>query len=113
MVVLLTGLGPVAAEVVAHRTASAVAGFTLLGSAVATIAPFSSSAAGALAGSSDPAKVDQVVAHFNQFNDVGALLGAVLTGAVGAENLRIGFAVPMVLIPLAGQFSVIRDRVRR
>ena len=59
-------------------------------------------------------KTDQVVARFNQFNYVGALLGAVLTGAVGSDNLRLGFAVPMVLIlgiiPLATQFAIIRRR---
>lgn len=40
---------------------------------------------------------------------MGALLGAVLTGVVGSSNLRIGFAVPMVLIlamvPLARHFA--------
>ncbi|MBM6545598.1 hypothetical protein JNO54_05525 [Janibacter sp. YIM B02568] len=39
---------------------------------------------------------------------VGALFGAVLTGVIGSSNLRIGFAVPMILIlglvPLAGAF---------
>ena len=99
----------------------AVAGFTVLGGAVATIAPLSFSAAGAIAGGEGlddvrrNERVDQVVARFNQFNYVGALLGAVLTGAVGAENLRLGFAVPMVLvlgiIPLASQFAIIRRRV--
>ncbi len=99
----------------------AVVGFTVLGGAVATIAPLSFSAAGALAGGDDAAsageridKIDQVVARFNQFNYVGALLGAVLTGAVGSDNLRLGFAVPMVLIlgiiPLATQFAIIRRR---
>jgi hypothetical protein len=39
-----------------------------------------------------------VVARFNQFNYAGALLGAVMTGAVGAGSLRIGFAVPLVLV---------------
>ncbi|MDT0202081.1 hypothetical protein Q9R27_08970 [Nocardioides sp. AE5] len=38
------------------------------------------------------------------------LLGAVLTGLVGADSLRIGFAVPMVLVlavwPLARHFAV-------
>lgn len=119
---LLRGSGVVASValgviVFAPTWVVAVLGFTLLGGAVATIAPLSFSAAGALAGSSDPAKVDQVVARFNQFNYVGALLGAVLTGAVGAQNLRIGFAVPMVLIlgiiPLAASFSVIRRRSGR
>jgi fucose permease len=98
----------------------AVVGFTILGGAVATIAPLSFSAAGAIAGGdADTAgeridKTDQVVARFNQFNYVGALLGAVLTGAVGSDNLRLGFAVPMVLIlgiiPLATQFAIIRRR---
>lgn len=99
----------------------AVVGFTILGGAVATIAPLSFSAAGAIAGGEDAGssgeridKTDQVVARFNQFNYVGALLGAVLTGAVGSDNLRLGFAVPMVLIlgivPLATQFAIIRRR---
>ena len=52
--------------------------------------------------------VDAVIGRFNQFNYVGALLGSVLTGLVGANNLRLGFAVPMVLIllilPLARAF---------
>jgi hypothetical protein len=101
----------------------AVVGFTVLGGAVATIAPLSFSAAGAIAGGEGQGResridrVDQVVARFNQFNYVGALLGAVLTGAVGSENLRLGFAVPMVLIlgiiPLAPQFAIIRRRVGR
>ena len=99
----------------------AVVGFTILGGAVAAIAPLSFSAAGAIAGGEDADasgeridRVDQVVARFNQFNYVGALLGAVLTGAVGSDNLRLGFAVPMVLIlgiiPLATQFAIIRRR---
>jgi hypothetical protein len=50
-----------------------------------------------------------VIARFNQFNYVGGLLGAVLTGLVGAGSLRIGFAVPMVLLlfmlPLARAFA--------
>lgn len=98
----------------------AVIGFTVLGGAVATIAPLSFSAAGAIASGDDDSareridKTDQVVARFNQFNYVGALLGAVLTGAVGSDDLRLGFAVPMVLIlgiiPLATQFAIIRRR---
>jgi fucose permease len=91
----------------------AVVGFTFLGGAVATIAPLSFSAAGAIAGGRLD-RTDQVVARFNQFNYVGALLGAVLTGAVGSGDLRLGFAVPMVLvlgiIPLATQFAIIRRR---
>lgn len=81
----------------------AVLGFTLLGCGVAVVAPLSFSAAAALAGrDADPAtrqaRVDAVVARFNQFNYVGALLGAVMTGVVGAGSLRVGFAVPLVLV---------------
>jgi MFS family permease len=81
----------------------AVLGFTLLGCGVAVVAPLSFSAAAALAGrDADPAtrqaRVDAVVARFNQFNYAGALLGAVMTGVVGAGSLRVGFAVPMVLV---------------
>ncbi len=53
--------------------------------------------------------MDAVIARFNQFNYAGALLGAVMTGLVGAGSLRIGFAVPMVLVlgilPLARGFA--------
>lgn len=92
----------------------AVAGFTVLGAGVAVVAPLSFSAAARIAG--DPAlapavrqaRVDAVIARFNQFNYVGALLGSVLTGLVGSGSLRIGFAVPMVLVlaivPLAPAF---------
>ncbi|WP_205471166.1 MFS transporter [Nocardioides sp. SYSU D00038] len=86
----------------------AVAGFTLLGAGVSVIAPLSFSAAARIAGG-DPVRVDAVIARFNQFNYLGALLGAVLTGLVGAGNLRIGFVVPMVLVlamvPLARAFA--------
>ncbi len=92
----------------------AVVGFTVLGAGVAVIAPLSFSAAARLAGGQDldpalrQARVDAVIARFNQFNYVGALLGAVLTGVVGAGSLRLGFAVPMVLVlgilPLARAF---------
>jgi fucose permease len=93
----------------------AVLGFTLLGLGVAVIAPLSFSAAARIAGGDDvpaavrQARVDVVIGRFNQFNYVGALLGAVLTGLVGADSLRVGFAVPMVLIvgilPLARHFG--------
>ncbi len=86
----------------------AVLGFTLLGAGVSVIAPLSFSAAARIAGG-ERARVDAVIARFNLFNYVGALLGAVLTGLVGAESLRVGFAVPMVLIlamlPLARAFA--------
>ncbi len=93
----------------------AVAGFALLGAGAAVIAPLSFSAAARIAGGGDlepaarHARVDAVIARFNQFNYVGALLGSVMTGVVGAGNLRFGFAVPMVLIlgmlPLARFFA--------
>ena len=92
----------------------AVAGFTLLGLGAAIIAPLSFSAAAQIAGSGidDPVlrrkRVDVVIARFNLFNYLGALLGAVMTGVVGAGNLRLGFALPLVLIllvwPLARHF---------
>ena len=93
----------------------AVAGFLVMGAGVAVIAPLSFSAAARIAGGAhdlDPelrlARVDAVIARFNQFNYIGALLGAVLTGVVGSGDLRIGFAVPMVLVlgilPLARAF---------
>jgi MFS family permease len=96
----------------------AVVGFAVLGGGVAVVAPLSFSAAAKIAGGTDAdgfepavrqARVDAVIARFNQFNYVGALLGSVLTGLVGSGSLRIGFAVPMVLvlgiIPLAPAFA--------
>lgn len=86
----------------------AVVGFTIIGAGVAVIAPLSFSAAARIAGGSQ-ARVDAVIGRFNQFNYVGALLGAVLTGVVGQDSLRVGFAVPMVLVlamlPLARAFA--------
>ncbi len=92
----------------------AVLGFLVAGGGVAVVAPLSFSAAARIAGADlDPverrARVDAVIARFNQFNYVGALLGAVMTGLVGAGSLRVGFAVPMALVlgllPLARAFS--------
>ena len=93
----------------------AVLGFFVMGAGVAVVAPLSFSAAARLAGGETAdegerrARVDAVIARFNQFNYVGALIGSVLTGAVGEHDLRVGFAVPMVLIlgilPLATAFS--------
>jgi MFS family permease len=93
----------------------AVLGFTLLGAGAAVMAPLSFSAAARIAGGDTldadarAARVDAVIARFNQFNYLGALLGAVLTGLVGADSLRYGFALPMVLIlgvvPLAKAFG--------
>lgn len=107
--------GALAVVVLAPSWPVAVAGFALLGAGVSVIAPLSFSAAAKIAGGTglDPAsrhaRVDTVIGRFNLFNYVGALLGSVLTGVVGAGNLRIGFAVPMVLIlgivPLAPYFD--------
>jgi len=72
------------------------------------VAPLSFSAAARIAGGSVE-RVDAVIARFNQFNYVGGLLGAVLTGVVGQDQLRFGFVVPTVLVlallPLARWFS--------
>ncbi|HVX54347.1 MFS transporter [Nocardioides sp.] len=100
----------------------AVVGFTFLGAGVAVIAPLSFSAAARIAGgaasdfgSAERARVDAVIARFNQFNYLGALLGSVLTGVVGSGTLRVGFAVPMVLIlgilPLARAFAASPQQV--
>ncbi len=116
----LVGIGAVVASaglaviVFAPTWPLAVLGFTIVGCGVAVIAPLSFSAAARVAGTDvDPVlhreRVDAVIARFNQFNYVGALLGAVLTGLVGSDSLRLGYAVPMVLIlgilPLAAQFG--------
>lgn len=86
----------------------AILGFTIVGAGAATIAPLSFSAAARIAGIGEHG-VDAVIARFNQFNYLGALLGAVMTGVVGSGSLRIGFAVPLVLIlgllPLARAFA--------
>ena len=106
--------------VVAPNWPIAVLGFLVLGSGIAVVAPLSYSAAATLAragGTLDPdvtiARTDAVIARFNQFNYVGALVGSVLTGAIGTGSLRIGYAVPVVLViallPLAGAFD--RERL--
>ncbi|MBM7515838.1 MFS transporter [Nocardioides nitrophenolicus] len=86
----------------------AVLGFTLTGAGISVVAPLSFSAAARIAGGSVE-RVDAVIARFNQFNYVGGLLGAVLTGVVGKDELRFGFVVPMVLVltllPLARWFA--------
>lgn len=110
----IVGAGALAVVVFAPTWPVAVVGFAILGAGVAVIAPLSFSAAARIAAgpdgvATDRARVDAVIARFNQFNYVGALLGSVMTGVVGAGTLRIGFAVPMVLIlgllPLAGAFA--------
>ncbi|MGN6415353.1 MFS transporter [Flexivirga sp.] len=106
--------------VVAPSWPVGIAGFLVLGAGIAVVAPLSYSAAATLArGSGDltpeltRARTDAVIARFNQFNYVGALIGSVLTGAIGTGSLRIGYAVPVVLLvallPLAKAFD--RDRL--
>jgi len=117
----LVGFCGLAITVFAPTWPVAVLGFFVTGGGVAVVAPLSFSAAARIAGQgeTDPllrhARVDAVIARFNQFNYVGALLGAVMTGLVGAGDLRIGFAVPMVLVlgilPLAPAFAPIDDPV--
>ena len=112
----LVGCGALVIIVVAPNWVIAVAGFTLLGLGVAFIAPLSFSAAAKIAGHSASlspdermARVDAVIGRFNQFNYVGALIGSVMTGLVGAGNLRLGFVVPTVailaLLPMARFFA--------
>ncbi len=113
----LVGAAALAVVVFASSWQLAVGGFALLGAGVAVVAPLSFSAAAAIAGGNEEdgfepavrqARVDAVIARFNQFNYLGALLGSVMTGLVSNGDLRIGFAVPMVLvlgiIPLAPAF---------
>jgi MFS family permease len=112
----LVACGGLVVVVFAPSWPVAVLGFLVMGAGVAVIAPLSFSAAARIAGDTqdlDPAlrhaRVDAVIGRFNQFNYVGALIGAVLTGVVGSGDLRIGFAVPMVLVlgilPLARAFA--------
>lgn len=111
----VVAFGALVVIVLAPTWPIAVLGFTILGLGVAVIAPLSYSAAAVLAGGSAltgaarQARVDAVIARFNQFNYVGALLGSVLTGLAGAGSLRVGFALPMVLVllllPLARAFT--------
>ncbi|WP_245988579.1 MFS transporter [Flexivirga caeni] len=94
-----------------------VLGFLVLGAGIAVVAPLSFSAAATLTRSGgaalDPevarARTDAVIARFNQFNYAGALIGSVLTGAIGTGSLRLGYAVPIVLVialfPLAASFE--------
>jgi MFS family permease len=111
----VVGAGGLAVVVFSPTWQVAVLGFAILGAGVAVVAPLSFSAAARIAGGEGftpaqrQARVDAVIARFNQFNYVGALLGSVMTGLVGQDSLRLGFAVPMILvlgiIPLAPAFA--------
>lgn len=96
-----------------------IVGFLVLGAGIAVVAPLSYSAAATLArggGDLDPdtarARTDAVIARFNQFNYVGALVGSVLTGAIGTGSLRIGYAVPVVLLLALFPLAKVFDRSR-
>ena len=115
----VVGAGGLAVVVFSPTWQVAVVGFAILGAGVAVVAPLSFSAAARIAGAAEngvefepavrQARVDAVIARFNQFNYLGALLGSVMTGLVGQDSLRVGFAVPMILvlgiIPLAPAFA--------
>jgi MFS family permease len=120
----LVGCAGLAVTVFAPFWPVAVLGFLVMGGGVAVVAPLSFSAAARIAGDAGPdegetdpalrhARVDAMIGRFNQFNYAGSLLGAVMTGLVGAGNLRLGFAVPMVLVlgiwPLARAFATSRS----
>ncbi len=108
----VVGAAGLAVIVMAPTWPIAVAGFALTGAGLAVVAPLSFSAAAGLAkigpDESDRSRVDSVIARFNLFNYAGALLGSVMTGLVGGQNLRWGFALPALLvlaiIPLASSF---------
>ncbi|GAB4011627.1 MFS transporter [Nocardioides ultimimeridianus] len=92
----------------------AVVGFAVVGTGISVVAPLSFSAAAKIAGASGDAgrdRIDAVIARFNQFNYVGALIGAVLTGVIGSDQLRFGFVIPMILVlallPLARHFAAV------
>ena len=109
----LVGCAGLVVVVTAPTWPVVVLGFLVTGLGVGVVAPLRFSAAARLAGGSR-ARVDAVIGRFNLFNYAGALLGAVLTGVVGRNDLRVGFAVPMVLVlvlvPLAPAFGRRRER---
>ncbi|HWS38282.1 MAG TPA: MFS transporter [Actinoplanes sp.] len=91
---LLCGLG-CALVVTMPAVPAAVAGFAIAGIGVGVLVPLAFSAAGeAAVGSSD-----EVIAKVNLFNYGGALLGAVLLGALSEPvGLRWAFLIPVVAV---------------
>lgn len=90
----LVGAAGLLAVVLAPSAAVAIGGLGLTGLGLGVIAPLCFAAAGSL----EPQHADAVVARLNGFNYLGAVLGGVLVGAIGAgSTLRIGYAVPLVL----------------
>lgn len=116
----IVGALGLAGAVFAGHPALALGGLAVAGVSLAVVAPLAYSTSAQLSrrahagrGARDEreaqAATDAVIARFNQFNYVGGLLGAVLTGALGDASLRYGFAVPMVLVlallPLSRAFT--------
>ena len=72
---------------------AAIAGFALTGIGVGILVPLAFSAAGEAA----PGHSDEVIARVNLFNYGGALLGAVLLGALSEPvGLRTAFLIPVI-----------------
>ncbi|MEV6347002.1 MFS transporter [Actinoplanes sp. NPDC051851] len=83
-------------------TGAAVAGFAIAGIGVGVLVPLAFSAAGEFAAASS----DEVIARVNLFNYGGALVGAVLLGALSSPiGLQFAFFIPVLgvlaTIPLA------------
>ena len=83
----------------------ALAGFGLLGLAIAPMMPLAFTAAAA----HDPERTGKAIARVNIFNYLGVLLGAPLVGAISeASSLRVAFAVlavaPLITFALAKSF---------
>ncbi|MFF5290302.1 MFS transporter [Paractinoplanes globisporus] len=90
LVICAVGCGIVVAvpEVIA-----AIAGFALTGIGVGILVPLAFSAAGQAA----PGHSDEVIARVNLFNYGGALIGAVLLGALSEPvGLRTAFLIPVI-----------------
>ncbi len=88
---------------------AAMAGFTIAGIGVGVLVPLAFSAAGEAALDSS----DEVIAKVNLFNYGGALLGAVLLGALSEPvGLRWAFLIPVVAVivtlPLARRLRDLR-----
>ncbi|MBB2945124.1 MFS family permease [Actinoplanes lutulentus] len=76
---------------------AAVAGFAIAGIGVGVLVPLAFSAAGEAAAENS----DEVIAKVNLFNYGGALLGAVLLGALSEPiGLQIAFLIPVVAVIL-------------
>lgn len=101
----VSGLG-CALVVLIPTKAAAITGFAIAGIGVGVLVPLAFSAAGEAAKESS----DEVIARVNLFNYGGALLGAVLLGALSDPiGLRIAFLIPVVgvilTIPIARRLN--------